>query len=125
MNHCDNCCIWSAEGERFRCTRCGISRPKPIRRVCQASKEPVSLHRQSRLLAPWRYALALIRWAWAGFPTREEREYQRVYAICSGCEQWDKEAEKCNHCGCGGKADGPVWRNKLKMTTETCPLKKW
>lgn len=51
-----------------------------------------------------------------------EEQFNLRETICKGCEYWNPKGYgntgQCLQCGCATKA-------KLKMASESCPLKKW
>ncbi len=70
-----------------------------------------------------RYALALAKWTAAGFPTRHQKEVDRIlYDFCQPCDRYRNG--RCGVCGCRVN-DGPAIANKIRMATEDCPLGKW
>lgn len=108
--------------ERGQCPTCKFQLPGDVPRSIYRNCTPKPL---SKRLAWLRYVASLAKWSAAGFPRRERWDYLRVRAICERCKKWDSKKEACTFCGCSGQRSGPVWRNKLMMTTETCPLGKW
>lgn len=70
----------------------------------------------------WTYKEALIKWNKAGRPTRTKEEVERIHRdICSPCEWYDKEKQRCKGCGCKVTVGSIAVFNKLKMATEKCP----
>jgi hypothetical protein len=55
-------------------------------------------------------------WAQDGFKTEDEEETNRRLNICQGCEKF-KEG-RCMLCGCFMKL-------KAKLSTGSCPARKW
>jgi len=89
--------------------------------VCDESKP-----RTPRLLnrtASWANAVA--RWVAAKKPTRTDDEVENLFSICESCEVYDKEKRRCKKCGCNVNITGRAVFNKLRMSTENCPLEKW
>lgn len=69
-----------------------------------------------------RYAKSTAHWLAAGRPTRTDAEVARLLDICQACPLY--AGGVCTHCGCRvNTADG--WRNKLRRSTEECPLQYW
>jgi hypothetical protein len=75
----------------------------------------------------WTYKEALIKWNKAGRPkrTQEEVEYIHSTFCASGCEWYDKDAQRCKGCGCAVTIGSLAVFNKIKMGTEHCPKDKW
>ncbi len=97
-------------------------RDKRIRENVEKAKEGAE-----RLGIGWKdglhYVGALVRWGKAGFPVREQEEVERIEKeICRPCEQYIEG--RCKKCGCN-VSTGIAIVNKIRMTTETCPLGKW
>jgi len=71
-----------------------------------------------------RYAVALTKWATAGWPTRDKTTVAEWYEHrCRPCESFQND--RCRVCGCGVRASGLAVFNKIKMATERCPKGKW
>ena len=72
------------------------------------------------------YAVALARWVAAGRPVRSKEDVARIHSrYCCPCAGYDTQREVCTVCGCKARPGGTAVRNKIKMGTEHCPLKKW
>ncbi len=70
------------------------------------------------------YAGAVWRWAKAGYPKRTTEEIELIYEThCKPCG--DNINGRCKHCGCSVSKSKFTLLNKIKMGTESCPLKKW
>jgi hypothetical protein len=70
------------------------------------------------------YAAALARWTAAGFPTRSDEETAAIYEQhCRPCPQ--NVDDRCRKCGCCVSPSKMALRNKIKMATEHCALRKW
>ena len=54
-------------------------------------------------------------------------EIDARYAICISCSSFviDNNESLCGECGCPLKPSNQSGRNKLKWSTEKCPLDKW
>ena len=71
------------------------------------------------------YAKALLAWHKAGYPTRTDVEVAAIVDICNSCEKFNKKNNTCSICGCKVSLKGWSTKNKAKMGTEHCPMKKW
>lgn len=69
------------------------------------------------------YVQALARWTAASMPTRNQAEVERLETICVACEHYRNG--RCARCGCCVNKSRVAVRNKIKMATENCPIKKW
>ncbi len=69
------------------------------------------------------WAQAIVRWQAAGRPRRSDAEVESLLAICLPCERYRDGV--CAKCGCGVSRSKTAIVNKLRMTTEVCPLGKW
>ena len=70
------------------------------------------------------YTEAVYDWNKAGRPTRSDEDVKRIYEEkCKPCERFFKGT--CSECGCKVNKSGVPLINKIKMGTESCPLKKW
>ena len=92
------------------------------------SRESAAKEGAEKLGVSWadarHYAMALARWAKAGFPVREQAEVERIEReICRPCEKYVDG--RCKQCGCRVTASSLAVANKIKMATENCPLGKW
>lgn len=145
MRKNSDCIILRPDG-RYQCSVLGIVySPKakpPISCVCGTEIPPEVIaefdadllelgvvpetagHRKS-LWSKWREAIA--RWKTAGKPVRGQAEIQRCLTICKSCDQYDIRLgmNYCKACGChvNGLLIGEL--NKIRMATESCPLKRW
>jgi uncharacterized paraquat-inducible protein A len=60
----------------------------------------------------------------SGFPkTTHEEIYQR-YSVCESCEEFNKQKNQCNICGCNITKKSQ-FLNKLAWADQECPLGKW
>lgn len=57
------------------------------------------------------------QWLAAGAPVVDELTYLSRSVECSLCWRWDARAQRCLECGC--------YAIKLRLATETCPLRRW
>jgi hypothetical protein len=76
------------------------------------------------------YLGAMIRWAHADYPERGEQVVASILEVCRGCVHFkatSDELHACSYCGCGGVAS--KWTGglveKIRMATESCPIRKW
>lgn len=67
-------------------------------------------------------AVSLVNYARAGLPQVSEEVYKTRRATCDACEQREPTQDRCLACGCFLSSK---LLDKLKMQTESCPLKKW
>lgn len=67
---------------------------------------------------------ALIWHIWAGFPKSSKDEINRRFAICNGCEMFDRLNSQCLECGCNIN-NKKIFLNKLAWADQKCPLNKW
>lgn len=132
-------CQWQIVEEmdnryRIRCQNCRAERvvpdPTAYNRRCQAGdSNGVDITEAAGKLGlslqkAYSFAKALARWTAAGFPVREQSEVERIEAdICKPCEQYSDG--RCKKCGCRVNGSRIAIRNKIRMMTEDCPLKKW
>lgn len=52
----------------------------------------------------------------------EDRFAERL-EVCKQCEHYDRIAERCRICGCN--VDHRRFMNKLRMSSEACPVGRW
>lgn len=73
------------------------------------------------------YAVALGRWAAAGFPTRTQEQAEACEAVCRACPggHYDQAKEGCKVCGCCTSSKRWAVKSKVKMGTEDCPKGYW
>lgn len=70
----------------------------------------------------WNYVKAIARWKAAGSPVRPQEEIDRIYAICEACPHFSNEKRPhCKLCGCSLSKLPDGLRNKVAMSTESCP----
>ncbi len=71
------------------------------------------------------YAKAIVRWKMAGSPVRSDEEVVRIFEdLCWKCEHFTTNST-CPLCGCRVSKSTNALLNKIRMATESCPLKKW
>jgi hypothetical protein len=71
------------------------------------------------------YANSWVRWTSHGRPTRTDEQVEELRGICRSCTEFF-DGEICTHKSCGCKvAKGSWFGDKLKWTTEHCPINKW
>jgi hypothetical protein len=71
------------------------------------------------------YGKALLKWALAGFPVRDEVEAARVLAVCVSDECGKYSRGRCSKCSCRVNTSKIPVVNKCKMATEDCPEGWW
>lgn len=71
------------------------------------------------------YAVALQRWAKAGYPVRDQAEVTRIDKICQSNECKKYANGRCTVCGCRVNTSRIPLLNKIKMATEQCPIGRW
>jgi len=120
-------CVHDGNGA---CVKCGWKwelHPEPWpSRNCGGSHDlaPVASRLGVSLNDVGHYAHALIRWAAAGFPVRDQAEVERIeQECCRPCE--DYLNGRCKECGCRVNQSGLAVANKIKMANERCPKETW
>jgi hypothetical protein len=61
---------------------------------------------------------------YAGFPKSSQELINNRFAICSGCDFFDKYNKQCLHCGCSINQKA-IFMNKLAWKDQKCPTDKW
>ena len=73
-----------------------------------------------------RYARAVARWIKAGRPVRTAEEVERIHTEhCLPCEWLNQETSSCRRCGCKVSRSKKALVNKVRVATESCPVKRW
>ena len=72
------------------------------------------------------YGKALVSHVSAGMPEISDEEYEKRWAICSGCEylRGENGSERCGICSCSLRGDSFI-TNKLRHPGQSCPINKW
>jgi len=138
-------CDWEFGGYRgrwssYRCRECGVvvvnntaredgefldSRPACGELLAKVGKVKPSIREPGTGEKIVRYSRAVARWMAAGRPVRPEAEVARIYdEVCRQCDHFTRRGS-CGICGCKIKRSGSALRNKLAMSTEHCPIRRW
>lgn len=121
-------CLFEGIAGDWTCRWCGVrrkSRNPPVR-VCPAAPQLAPAAARLGISAGdiIHYAAALARWIATGFPARDQAEVVRIEReLCRPCDSYADG--RCRECGCRVTASAVAVANKIKMATESCPLKKW
>ena len=74
------------------------------------------------------YAASVARHVATGAHTRTDAEVARLLALCQSCEKYvptSPTSGRCTLCGCRCNAGRNALTNKLRMSTEHCPISRW
>lgn len=71
------------------------------------------------------YAKAAAQHAASGRVSRSDDEVENLLKICTACEFYNLEKERCSVCGCKCSRGKITWLNKLRMASQHCPKEKW
>ncbi len=82
-------------------------------------REPPTLKRKVQ-----NFSRAVTKWIGAGSPVRTDEEISRLFfTFCETCDYL--RDRKCALCGCPVGDANAALLNKIKMSTEHCPIGKW
>jgi hypothetical protein len=140
--------------QRWTCTTCGRSHDSEVIRLpigCGCGKVDrigesiVNIESKEKVaLLPTfekvkRYSKSTLKWIEAGRPQRTDAEVNRIFSECCSPCKWFRDAT-CTHknCGCqirntgaetitifGFSINAGFANNKLRRSTENCPIGKW
>lgn len=101
----------------IKCKHCGffLKNVKTInfRKQCTTNREYPSMFQMAK-----NAVTAAVAFVGNGFKVVDETEQARRLDICKGCDQYDKEQNRCYQCGC-------YLTFKTKIEGGGCPLNKW
>ena len=72
-----------------------------------------------------RWVVALLKWRKAGYPTRTQKEVDRIVDVCKANECGEYTNGRCKRCGCCVSHSKIPIINKSRLSTESCPVGKW
>ncbi|MCR9116082.1 MAG: hypothetical protein NXI22_03935 [bacterium] len=110
-------CPWVEKKDGYFCPQCGTMRDRNSRRNCPAASGPI-------LSKAAVYGVAVARWMLAGRPVRSDEEVTEIFDnLCGPCEHFN--GDSCDKCGCKISKSRSAMQNKIRMSTEHCPIKLW
>lgn len=112
----------------FTCPKCHLQIPMaesdwPLACACGERYDKPEQDLPPIAVRLWNYAEAVKRWQERGRPVRAPEEINRIFQICQGCELFHNGT--CRKCGCAVNQKKNALRNKIRMASENCPIRKW
>lgn len=106
------------------CKKCGLRihthHPDKIRTTCPGKRREPSIIQKAA-----HYAEAIATHIATGSHTRTDAEVSDLLQVCHACDRYNAEKSTCTVCGCRLSQSRSAYLSKLRMKTQSCPLKKW
>lgn len=114
-------CKFKRDGEYLKCDCCGSSiktKSDKVRMNCKGGDGCVKPEYPSVFQMTVNATVAAAEYIADGMVNVDDKEQERRLEICRGCEEYDKEQNRCYKCGC-------YLSLKTEMRSGHCPLSKW